>query len=73
MDVILLEKVYKALSPHIIHKTHYGVVFGGDRGTCPECGSEELIRYCIRVSASGIRKVQLKCKTCHKMHTKTDK
>ena len=73
MDVILLEKVYKALSPHIAPKTHYGVVFGGDRGTCPECGSEELVRYCSRVSASGIKKVQLKCKTCFKMHSRTDK
>ena len=35
MDVILLEKVHKELSLHIPAKTHYGVIFGGDRGSCP--------------------------------------
>jgi len=72
-DVKLLEKVYKELSLHILPKTHYGVIFGGDRGSCPECGSEDLVRVGTRSSASGLKKVQLKCKTCNKMHTKTDK
>ena len=36
-DVVLLEKVFKALSQHIEPKTHYGVIFGEDRGSCPEC------------------------------------
>lgn len=73
MDVVLLEKVYKALSNHIPPKTHYGVIFGGDRGSCPECGSNELVRKGTKVSATGIKKVQYQCKTCHKSHTKTDK
>jgi uncharacterized protein YprB with RNaseH-like and TPR domain len=73
MDVILLEKVHKELSLHIPAKTHYGVIFGGDRGTCPECGSEEIVRNNKRVSASGLVKVQMRCKTCGKTHTKTDK
>lgn len=73
MDVILLEKVHKALSNHIPAKTHFGVVFGADRGTCPECGSDDLIRNCGRVTASGVKKIMFKCKTCNKYHTKTDK
>lgn len=73
MDVILLEKVHKELSLHIPAKTHYGVIFGGDRGSCPECGSEEIVRNNKRVSASGLVKVQMRCKTCGKMHSKTDK
>ena len=73
MDVILLEKVYKELSIHIQHKTHYGVIFGGERSSCPECGSDDLVRNNKRVSASGLVKVQLRCNTCGKFHTKTDK
>ena len=73
MDVILLEKVHKALSNHIPPKTHYGVIFGADRGSCPECGSDELIRHMSRVTASGLKKIIYKCKTCNKYHSKTDK
>lgn len=73
MDVILLEKVHKELSSHIPPKTHYGVIFGGDRGSCPECGSDDIVRNNKRVTASGLVKVQMRCKTCGKMHTKTDK
>ena len=72
-DVKLLENVYKELSLHISPKTHYGVIFGVDRSSCPECGSEDLVRAGLRYSATGVKKVQVKCKTCNKMHTKTDK
>jgi len=72
-DVKLLEKVYKELSVHILSKTHYGVIFGADRGSCPECGSDEIVRRCNRVTASGVKKIQYQCNTCHKYHTKTDK
>lgn len=73
MDVILLEKVYKHLATHIAPKTHYGVIFGQDRGTCQECGSNELIRHLQRINASGIKKIVYQCKTCGKYHTRTDK
>lgn len=72
-DVKLLEKVYKELSTHIFAKTHYGVIFGQDRGSCPECGSDEIVRMCNRVSATGVKKIQFQCKTCNKYHTKVDK
>lgn len=73
MDVVLLEKVYNELRLHIPVKTHYGVIFGEDRGTCPECGSDDLIRKDRRILASGIIKLVLKCNTCGKYHNKTDK
>ena len=75
MDVILLEQVYNQLKSHTQSKTHYGVIFGGDRGSCPECGadSEDLIRHMNRITASGIKKIIYKCKVCHQFHTKTDK
>lgn len=73
MDVILLEKVHKELSLHIPAKTHYGVIFGAYKGSCPECGSDDIIRNNKRVSATGVVKIQMRCNTCGKFHTKTDK
>jgi predicted RNA-binding Zn-ribbon protein involved in translation (DUF1610 family) len=72
-DVVLLEAVHKELNNHIPAKTHYGVIFGEGRGSCPECGSDDIIRSSKRATATGVVKVQYKCKTCNKMHTKTDK
>lgn len=74
-DVSLLEEVYKLLGNHIAPKTHYGVVFGQDRGSCPECGagSKELIKNNTVVTATGLTRIQYKCKVCNKFHSKTDK
>lgn len=73
MDVIVLEKVYKELSKHIEAKTHFGVIFGADRGSCSECGSDKLVRCRKMVSSTGIKKIQFRCTTCGKFHTKIDK
>ena len=72
-DVKLLEDVYKKLASHITPRTHYGVIFGQDRGSCPECGSDELRITRRLVTASGLKKVQYRCATCGKYHTKMDK
>jgi hypothetical protein len=72
-DVIVLERVFDALQPHMTPKTHYGVIFGQDKGSCPECGSDELIIVRRKTTATGLRKIQFQCKTCHLHHTKTDK
>lgn len=73
MDVVVLEKVHKELNNHVLAKTHYGVIFGQDRGSCPECGSDELIVDGYKTLASGIKKIKYRCKTCGKYTTKTDK
>lgn len=73
MDVVLLEKVHQHLSTHIASKTHYGVIFGADRGSCPNCGSDELIKHANRVLASGTKKIVYRCNTCNHYHNKTDK
>jgi uncharacterized protein YprB with RNaseH-like and TPR domain len=72
-DVVLLEKVHKHLSKHIYSKTHYGVRFGQDRGTCPECGSDELIINKHKITATGLKKIQYQCKTCGKFNEKVDR
>ena len=71
-DVRLLEKVFTRLKNHYPHKTHYGVVFNQDRGSCPECGSENLVKNKRNVMASGRVMIQYKCKTCGKTHSKAE-
>jgi len=73
MDVKILEKVFKEMSVHLPPKSHYGMTFGQDKGSCPECGSDELIVCRYKYLVSGTCKVQYQCKTCHKYHTKTAK
>ena len=72
-DVILLEKVFKLLRGHMDNKFHYGAAFGQDRGSCPECGSDDLVKNNTRYTTTGVKKIQYICKTCKTMHTKTDK
>ena len=76
MDVVLLEKVHKKLSNHIAPKTHYGVIFGMDRGSCPECGNDDsnlLIKRGFAYSPSGTKMAVINCKVCGKYHRKTIK
>lgn len=72
-DVIVLERVHKALRSHMDAKTHYGVIFNQDRGSCPECGSDDLKIIKRRTTATGLKKIQYQCNTCNLHHTKTDK
>jgi hypothetical protein len=70
MDVVLLEKVYKQLSTHVMPKTHYGVIFGSDRSDCPECGSDDCKKSGFRVTASGTKYQRYQCNTCFKYYQK---
>ena len=70
MDVVLLEEVHKKLSIHIESKTHYGVIFGEDRGSCPECGSDHLHIKANTYTSTGTHKRVYQCQTCRKCHSK---
>lgn len=72
-DVVLLEKVFTKLKGFVEPKFHYGVLFGQDRNSCPECGSDELVKVNSRTTATGLKKIQYKCNTCNRYHSKTDK
>jgi uncharacterized protein YprB with RNaseH-like and TPR domain len=68
-DVRLLERVFERMKVHIPSKFHYGVAAGGHKSECPECGSEDLKIAQTRVSAAGVKRIQLQCKGCGKYHT----
>ena len=72
-DCVLLEKVYEEMKVHIPVKFHFGRAFLQDRGNCPECGSDVLYSKKTRYTATGVKKIQYQCGTCHKFHSKTEK
>jgi len=72
-DVILLEKVYNELSTYIPAKTHHGVIQGGEKFTCPECGSYNMVYSKKRLTALGTSRIQTQCKECGKYHTVSEK
>ena len=69
MDVQVLEDVYKVLRPYVPVKTHEAVMLGGARWHCPKCASHKLWLSKTRVSASGVKRFQLKCNDCGEYHT----
>jgi len=68
-DVVILEKVYKQLSPHIAIRSR----MDGENGTCPECGGKHLRRARIYTSAANIKRISMQCQDCLRFHTKNDK
>lgn len=68
-DVTELQKVFTAMKPYIGHKTHYGVISGGDKRTCPEGCSSTVRKVRKTMSAAGIPKQQLQCNGCGKHFT----
>jgi len=72
-DVKLLEMVFNKLNPYVKSKTHVGMMLGGDKCSCPECGSSNYTISKRRMSASGLKKIQLQCRDCGKYNTISDK
>lgn len=72
-DVKLLEEVHQKLKNHELSKTHYGVVAGKNKLTCPECGSPSVHKQRTRVLASGSKRDEYKCQSCGKYHSKYQK
>lgn len=68
-DVILLELVFNKLNQYVNSKTHVGLLMGGSKCSCPECGSTNYSISKHRMTASGIKKLQLQCRDCGKYQT----
>lgn len=68
-DVNRLENVYLHLRPYMKNHPHVGATAGKDRyKSCPNCGSSDLKLNGIRLTAAGIRKQEVQCRTCGHYH-----
>lgn len=64
-DIIVLEDVYLTLQNYIKHNTHNGVLNGGMKHSCPNCGSEENPELQKNnVTPSGTIKRLMECGSC---------
>lgn len=68
-DVRLLQEIHAKLNQYLPAKTHYGVLNGGEKIDCPECGSDRLRKVRLYTTAAGVKKRQLQCNDCGKHHT----
>lgn len=62
-DVDLLEKVYLRLRPYSEDTTHVGLFEESPLGTCPCCGSTQLVKRGYKVANTRVYK-QYCCKSC---------
>lgn len=66
-DVILLEKVYDKLMPWVKNHPSVGLLSGGPKHSCPNCGSESLKKKGLRANTKTLQQ-QWQCKDCHSWH-----
>ena len=67
-DVEELEVVYKRLAPYMKHKIHFGVLNGGEKWECPDCGSDNVRVKKTKVTAAGTSSKQMHCKDCNRYY-----
>jgi len=73
-DVITLEEVYQKLRPYVRNKSNYTVLRGGDKFSCPECGTNHIGLNKTYTTAAGTIQHYMKCKECkqpYKINNKT--
>jgi predicted PolB exonuclease-like 3'-5' exonuclease/predicted RNA-binding Zn-ribbon protein involved in translation (DUF1610 family) len=71
-DVVLLEKVWNRLRLYVLPKTHTGVLNGGEKWSCPHCGSENVTKSKKKVTAAGTVQHQMQCQDCGGYYTIND-
>jgi DNA-directed RNA polymerase subunit M/transcription elongation factor TFIIS len=63
-DVVLTEEVYNKLRNYTEHQVHHGVLNGGNKFECPNCGSDKVKLIKTIVTKMGTIKRLMKCKKC---------
>jgi DNA polymerase elongation subunit (family B) len=68
-DVLELERVHQVFKPYTEAKIHVGVVEGGSKIDCPECGSDNTHSRGYSISAAGVKKNRCQCQDCGKWYS----
>jgi DNA polymerase elongation subunit (family B) len=67
-DVFVLEEVYHKIQKLVPHKVHAGVVDGGPKWSCPNCGSKKVVRNGTHTTTTGQQKQKMTCRGCKKSY-----
>lgn len=71
-DVNVLEAVYLKLRPYMKNHPHRGVLEGNEPAhSCPKCGSTNVHKDGIRLTAAGYKRQEMKCNDCGGYHSTT--
>lgn len=68
-DIVLLKRVWARLAEVMPHKTHVGVLAGGEQWSCPYDGSINVKVSKTRVTAKGGTQHQMQCLDCKRYYT----
>ena len=72
VDVEKLEKLYLRMLPYIPNHPHVGAMNGLEKErSCPNCGGTKLTQHKTRYTASGMKRIQKQCTSCHAYSTHT--
>ena len=63
-DVILTEQVYKKLMEYSIPKVNHTTNSGGDKHSCPQCGSTSATLHKTYSTGSGSKTMLMSCNGC---------
>lgn len=72
-DIRLLSDAWDLMDGFHGVKTHVGVLHGKERWTCPSCGSGDVRRDKKNVTAAGTIRHQMRCNSCKKYYTISEK
>lgn len=67
-DVRLLERVYHHIQKMVPVNIHVGVQQGKPKWSCPNCGSQKVVRNGTDVSRTGVQKQKMICRGCGKAY-----
>jgi hypothetical protein len=62
-DVVILEKVFNKLQPYVKNTTHYGVLFGEEKYSCPTCSCYNIGLHKRYVTQMGTQRYSMYCKS----------
>lgn len=65
-DVLLLEQIHQKMKGYVKDKTHMGVLIGGIKTDCPQCGSENTQSRGYHITAAGTKYRKCQCQDCGK-------
>lgn len=69
VDVLRDEELYLILLPYMKNHPHVGVMQGKDRRiSCNKCGSTNVKRNGVRITASGLKRQEIQCQDCGGYH-----
>ena len=63
-DIITTEEIYVRLRKYLGHKVHFGVKEGGEKWSCPNCGSEHVSHFKTSYTARGSVQRFMICNDC---------